>query len=74
MLVRAAKLDAVQAAKSTFADAAAIPAWAKAEIQTVTSQGMMQARTGNSFAPLEKATRAETVSAIMAMLDGQAKS
>lgn len=71
MVVRALKLEVDSAAKPAYADTDTIPKWAQAEVAAAASAGIMNVHAGNKFAPLVNATRAEAVSAILALAEAQ---
>ncbi|GAA0835786.1 hypothetical protein GCM10008915_22830 [Bifidobacterium pullorum subsp. gallinarum] len=56
-------------AESSFRDQSNIPAWAEKEISAAVDAGIVNGRSGNRFAPLESATRAEAVMMILRMLE-----
>ncbi|WP_217561808.1 FG-GAP-like repeat-containing protein [Paenibacillus sp. GbtcB18] len=60
MLAKAVNGSAVGGGKAAaFADEADIPAWARPYVQVTAERGLIDGRSGNRFAPNEKATRAE---------------
>ncbi|GBG10309.1 hypothetical protein PAT3040_05035, partial [Paenibacillus agaridevorans] len=75
MLVRAAKYSgqladpANDAARHTFDDAEQIPDWAIDSVQLTASNGLLQGRGANRFAPLEPLTRAEGCVLLLRLLD-----
>jgi hypothetical protein len=56
-------------AQISFKDAAAIPAWAKASINTVVTAGILKGYDDLSFKPDRVATRAEAAAMIYRLLD-----
>ncbi|MDG0810425.1 S-layer homology domain-containing protein [Cohnella rhizosphaerae] len=69
MLARAAGLKTESApALPAFADSAQIPNWAKAPVAAAVEAGIVRGKTGNRFAPVEIAKRAEAVAAMMNLL------
>lgn len=71
MIVRALHLKVDPNATSSFADADAIPVWARAEVAAASRAGIISGREHNAFAPDASATRAEAVSLIMALRKGK---
>ncbi|NIK78732.1 hypothetical protein FHS15_003878 [Paenibacillus castaneae] len=69
MIVRALGLKVDSNAKTTFADANTIPAWAKPYVAAANEAGLIKGRGNNLFAPNENATRAEAVIMILALLN-----
>ncbi|MFS0723166.1 S-layer homology domain-containing protein [Paenibacillus sp. 1P07SE] len=67
IIVRAHQLQTTPDATLTFADAADIPDWARAEVAAAHAAGLMNGREGNVFAPHVLATRAEAVSLILSL-------
>ncbi|KAB8126390.1 S-layer homology domain-containing protein [Gracilibacillus oryzae] len=65
-----AEVNAVENKKTVdqFTDAAQIPQWAIADIQTVIQHDIMQGFPNNSFAAEEQTTRAQAVTAIHNLL------
>ncbi|MFD7525004.1 FG-GAP-like repeat-containing protein [Paenibacillus chitinolyticus] len=60
MLAKAVNGSAVGGGKAAaFADEADFPAWARSYVQAAAERGLIDGRSGNRFAPNEKATRAE---------------
>ncbi|EGL16471.1 MULTISPECIES: FG-GAP-like repeat-containing protein [unclassified Paenibacillus] len=60
MLAKAVNGSAAGGGKAAaFADEADIPAWARPYVQMSAERGLIDGRSGNRFAPNEKATRAE---------------
>ncbi|TBL73279.1 NEAT domain-containing protein [Paenibacillus thalictri] len=68
MIARALKL-APSASDVAFADADRIPDWAQAQVAAAVKAGIIQGRDSNVFAPDAHATRAESVTLIMRMLN-----
>jgi len=66
---RAAGLDVDPSAVPSFKDAAQIPAWALPSVAAAAQAELVRGRGGGVFAPQAHATRAETVTLIMALLD-----
>uniref|UniRef100_UPI0018CC7310 S-layer homology domain-containing protein n=1 Tax=Paenibacillus sp. UNC451MF TaxID=1449063 RepID=UPI0018CC7310 len=70
MLTRAQKLDSQAAAASpAFDDGNEIPDWAQSSVSYAVSEGLVQGKEGNRFAPGDIATRAEAITVIMRMLE-----
>ncbi|OBZ07706.1 S-layer homology domain-containing protein [Bacillus sp. FJAT-26390] len=69
MIVKAASLPVSEIDSTTFVDDAAIAAWAKGYVMTAAQQGIIQGRGGNRFAPNDSATRAESVTVLLKMLE-----
>jgi endo-beta-N-acetylglucosaminidase D/PKD repeat protein len=69
MIVKAAGLPLNEVDSTTFADDAAIAAWAKGYVMTAIQSGIVQGRGGNRFAPNDSATRAESVTVLLKMLE-----
>ncbi|MFD2329138.1 NEAT domain-containing protein [Cohnella sp. GCM10020058] len=76
MVVRALGLPVDESAELSFADAAAVPAWAKPYVAAAVKAGLLEGRTGNQFAPNGNTTRAEAVTLILRLLslNGEAQS
>ncbi|WP_240417888.1 S-layer homology domain-containing protein [Paenibacillus periandrae] len=68
MVIRASGLPVNEQAQSGFADDADIPAWAKGAAAAAKQSGIADFMRDNRFAPDNKATRAEAVTAILNML------
>ena len=73
MLANALGERAENAAVTGFADDGSIPAWAKGAAKTMRSLGIVNGRTGNNFAPNDRASRAEAVTVILRMLNHQGR-
>jgi hypothetical protein len=69
MIVRAMGLNVDAEAAVTFADADQIPQWARGSVAAAAELGIIRGRGGNRFAANAPATRAESVTLILAMLD-----
>ncbi|MCS7460317.1 NEAT domain-containing protein [Paenibacillus doosanensis] len=69
MVARALKLPLDNAEAPAFADAKRIPDWATAQVAAAAKAGIINGRDNNLFAPQDRATRAEAVTLIVAMLD-----
>ncbi len=69
MMIRASRIPLASNAELTFADADQIPEWAKAEVATALSLGIMNVRDDQHFAPKASATRVEAVAYILAMMN-----
>lgn len=69
MIVRALGGVSSPGGDTSFADEAAIPAWARGDVAIARERGIVQGRSGNRFDPLAKATRAESVAMLMKLLD-----
>lgn len=54
-----------QPGDTTFADDAAIPAWAKGYVLDAVQRGLLQGRDGNRFSPADPATRAEATTLLL---------
>lgn len=54
-------------AEPAFADAADIPAWARAQVAQAARAGLLQGRGGGRFVPLGQATRAEALKLVLAL-------
>ncbi|WP_055108599.1 polysaccharide lyase family 8 super-sandwich domain-containing protein [Paenibacillus ihumii] len=52
----------------TFADAGEIPGWAQGWVASAVSEGLLQGRSDQRFAPMEQATRAEAVAVLLNVL------
>lgn len=68
ILGRAMKLGENGSATTSFADDASIPGWARSFVAQAAANGIVNGREGNTFAPNEKATRAEVVVAVLRLL------
>lgn len=64
-----AAASAGESAAPEYADAAAIPAWARAAAAQMQRQGIMKGRPESRFAPADKLTRAEAVTLLLALHD-----
>ncbi|MCC3374257.1 Ig-like domain-containing protein [Cohnella sp. REN36] len=69
MIVRALGGVSGSGGNTSFADEAAIPAWARGDVAIARERGIVQGRSGNRFDPLASATRAESVALLMRLLD-----
>ena len=69
MIASAKGLDTSSGAATAFADNGEIPAWAQGAVKAVYDAGIVQGRPGNLFAPRATATRADSITMIMNMLD-----
>ncbi|SFL44170.1 Heme-binding NEAT domain-containing protein [Paenibacillus sp. 1_12] len=69
MVARALKLPLDTNETSTFADAQNIPGWASASVAAAAKKGIINGRDNNMFAPQDRATRAEAVTLILALID-----
>ncbi|MBB6671878.1 Ig-like domain-containing protein [Cohnella nanjingensis] len=69
MIVRALGSGSRSSEKASFADEAAIPAWARDDVAIARELGIVQGRGNDRFDPLAKATRAESVAILMKLLD-----
>ncbi|MBD3921785.1 S-layer homology domain-containing protein [Paenibacillus sp. PR3] len=72
ILVRVLDLQMNAQGKPTFADTDQIPAWAQPSIVAAVNAGIIKGTGGNNFSPKSNASRAESVTIIMAALDYQA--
>nr|WP_275983921.1 NEAT domain-containing protein [Paenibacillus hamazuiensis] len=70
MVVRALGLPVDHNESLSFADAGQIPQWAYAQVAAAAKKGIINGRDNNVFAPNDRATRAEAVTLIMALLNG----
>ncbi len=68
MLARALGASATVVDHTEFADDAAIPAWARGEIEALRKQDIIQGKSQNKFAPASIATRAEVAVIIVRAL------
>ncbi|MEF2244810.1 CBM96 family carbohydrate-binding protein [Paenibacillus sp. IITD108] len=68
MLARALGASATSMDHTEFADDAAIPAWARGEIEALRKQDIIQGKSQNKFAPASIATRAEVAVIIVRAL------
>ncbi|MDG0808496.1 S-layer homology domain-containing protein [Cohnella rhizosphaerae] len=66
---RALQLPETSETALSFADANAIPAWAKAAVASAQQAGLMKGQEGNQFSPLASVTRAEAAVLIMRMIE-----
>ncbi|THF83459.1 NEAT domain-containing protein [Cohnella fermenti] len=69
IIVRAAKLETKSDAALGFADADKIPAWAGKEIAAAVEAGLITGKDNNRFDPDAPATRAESLTLIIRLLD-----
>ncbi|WP_141502547.1 NEAT domain-containing protein [Paenibacillus luteus] len=69
IIVRAAKLETKEDAALSFADASAVPAWAKKEVAAAVAAGFIQGKGNNTFDPNANATRAEALTLVMKLLE-----
>ncbi|OPA73716.1 hypothetical protein BVG16_26865 [Paenibacillus selenitireducens] len=69
MAARGLKVTAGSGDGLSFADNAAIPAWAKGWIEAAVDKGIIKGRDGNKFAPSAGATRAEATVIVLRMLE-----
>jgi len=69
MIARALDLPTNTTAKLKFTDAGQISAWARPYVAALFDAGLIKGRDNNMFAPQAKATRAEVVVLIIAMLE-----
>jgi len=65
MVVKALGLSVDKAPELTFADAAAIPAYAKPYVAVAVEKGLVQGVGNNTFAPAKTATRAEAAAIVL---------
>ncbi|QNK59241.1 DUF2341 domain-containing protein [Paenibacillus sp. PAMC21692] len=65
MTVRALGLSVGMESATSFADDAAIPAWAKPLVAEAAARGLVEGRGGNRFAPEGESTRAEAVKVLL---------
>ncbi|WP_433944454.1 S-layer homology domain-containing protein [Paenibacillus sp. SN-8-1] len=65
LVARALSLEVNPKAKLTFADAAAVPAWAVPYVAAAVNAGLLNGIEGNRFAPGAKATRAEAAAMLL---------
>ncbi|MBD3921787.1 S-layer homology domain-containing protein [Paenibacillus sp. PR3] len=72
ILVRVLDLQLNAQAKPTFADTNQIAVWAQPSIVAAVNAGIIKGTGGNNFSPKSNASRAESVTIIMAALDYQA--
>jgi hypothetical protein len=63
----------VSNATTGFADDKNIPAWAKAGVAYVKQAGIVKGKNNNQFAPLDQATRAESVTVLLNLLAQKSK-
>ncbi|SDT43597.1 S-layer homology domain-containing protein [Paenibacillaceae bacterium GAS479] len=68
IIMRALPVQAAQDAKLNFADAKDIPAWAAGSVAAAVELGVIKGRDGNRFVADGRATRAEAVTVLIAML------
>ncbi|WP_438348746.1 S-layer homology domain-containing protein [Paenibacillus sp. FA6] len=71
MIVRALDLPLDSNVDFTFEDADKIPAWAKPYVAAAVKAKLLQGRDTNEFAPTDRATRAEAVTLILALLNNE---
>ncbi|MNO00265.1 hypothetical protein D3C81_2201250 [compost metagenome] len=69
MVVRALGITVDPKATLTFNDAKDVPAWAVPYIAAAAKSGLVNGVGQNKFAPNQKATRAEAVTIILALLE-----
>ncbi len=69
MLARALALPLEVNAKTTFADDADIPSWAKSYVKEAAQEGIVAGNNGNLFAPMRQAVRAEAVVMLLRAVD-----
>jgi len=69
MIAASLELDSSSDSATSFADNADIPAWARGAVKAVSDAGIVQGRPGNLFAPRATATRADSITMIMNMLE-----
>ncbi|REK75587.1 cadherin-like beta sandwich domain-containing protein [Paenibacillus paeoniae] len=69
MIARAIEGAYPKVAETAFADDSSIPDWAKAAIEAIRKLGIISGREGNRFMPNDKATRAESVTVILRLLE-----
>ena len=65
MIVRALKIAVEDNENTSFSDDANIPEWAKGYVAAAASEGIVEGRENNNFAPMQNATRAEAVAMIL---------
>lgn len=65
MIARTAGFDLNQNKNSSFADENSIPSWAKTAVADSVTEGLINGRSNNRFAPLEHATRSEALTVIL---------
>jgi len=71
ILVRVLDLQLKAQEKPTFADTDQIPAWAQPSVAAAVNAGIIHGIGGNKFSPSSNASRAESITIIMAALDYQ---
>lgn len=69
MAVRALQLEHKPVVRTSFADDASIPAWAKEYVKAASDKKIVEGRSGNNFAPLAQTTRAEAAVIMLRILD-----
>lgn len=72
ILVRVLELQLNAQAKPTFADTNQIAAWAQPSVAAAVNAGIINGTGGNKFSPNSNASRAESITIIMAALEYQA--
>ncbi|MFC5470863.1 S-layer homology domain-containing protein [Cohnella suwonensis] len=73
MIANALKLTIDSDAVAGFADDKNIPSWAKGAVAVLKQLGVIGGKSGNTFDPAGKATRAEAVTVLMKMLAQKSK-
>jgi len=74
MMARALGLSGGSVIATAFADDKDVPQWAKSAVEAMRKQGIVSGRGNNKFVPNGKATRAEAVTMVLAMLEYQSRS
>ncbi|MNP27471.1 Cellulosome-anchoring protein precursor [compost metagenome] len=69
MIARASSTPEGSTASLSFEDREQIPAWAAPYVASMVEAGLIDGVGGNRFAPLQTATRAESVKLILSLLD-----
>ncbi|MET3506946.1 chitobiase/beta-hexosaminidase C-terminal domain-containing protein [Halalkalibacter oceani] len=69
MVARALKVNDKAYASTSFTDDKDIPQWAKASVEAIHQQGLVNGREGERFVANDKATRAETTIILLRMLE-----
>ncbi|MDQ8735216.1 cohesin domain-containing protein [Paenibacillus sp. LHD-38] len=67
--MRASRYPLDEGATATFADAEKIPVWAKPSVASAVTHNLLKGRSGNRFEPQQHATRAETVTIVLSLVD-----
>lgn len=69
MAVRALQLERQSVTRTSFADDAGIPGWAKEYVKAAVDKKIIEGRSGNQFAPLANTTRAEAAVIMLRILE-----